>query len=78
MNRPDPAWLIEITAPAEKWRRRCNGRPADGIPVTRYELRVVLAASVDVKLTPEGFITWRAADNGISPQFTAKPVQEEP
>ena len=65
-------YLDEITAPAEEWVRYCNGLPA-GHRVNRDGLRVVLAASTDVRVDHRGWILWRAADN----EFSAEPVMAE-
>lgn len=73
MNRPDRAYLAEITGAAEEWLRRCNNRPWEGLPVGRANLRVVLAASIDVHVNDRGWITWRAAGR----KFTAEPVPAE-
>jgi hypothetical protein len=73
MSRHDPAMLDRITGIAEKWRRRCNGQPSEGMPVGRIELRRVLSTSAAVAAGPNGVITWRA--NGRS--FTAEPVGDD-
>lgn len=73
MTRHDPAMLDQIIT-AEKYRRRCNGKPAEGILVGRAELRAVLAVSAAVTLGPGGVITWRANGRG----FSAEPVRDEP
>jgi hypothetical protein len=66
-------WLDEITAPAEKWRRRCNGYPAEGILITARSLRVVLVERVGVSVNDEGVISWT---DGSGRQFTAAPVRD--
>jgi hypothetical protein len=73
MKRPDRAHLIEITNKAETWIRRCGGNPA-GFPVDRVTLRVVLAASKNVRVE-KGRIAWEADGNS----FTAEPaLSKEP
>ncbi len=62
-------WLDEITAPAEKWRRRCNGHPVEGILITARSLRVVLVESTNVSVD-EGVISWTKDGR----QFSAEPV----
>lgn len=79
MNRPAAEYLDDILSVAEKWLRRCNGHPADGIPVSRQDLRTVLLASTDVHLDEKDRIAWRAGgpmsiDNRT---FTAEPVSIE-
>lgn len=74
MKPPDPAYLDEITGTATRWIRRCNGRPAAGIPTRRADLRVVLAASDDVRLGADGLIRWKGAGTA----FTAEPILPEP
>jgi hypothetical protein len=73
MTRPDPALLDQIVT-AEKYRRRCNGQPSEGILITAATLRVVLAAIAGVMVKPDGVIAWR--EDGR--EFTAEPVKEEP
>jgi hypothetical protein len=73
MSRPDPARLDQITATAEKWLRRCNGRPKAGILVGRANLRAVLAASKAIAVYDDGTITWQA----VAGQFSAEPVQPD-
>jgi hypothetical protein len=74
MRPPDPAYLDEITGTAQKWIRRCNNRPAAGVPTRRADLRVVLASSADVRLGDDGLIRWKAAAGA----FTAEPVVPPP
>lgn len=74
MNRPDPAFLDQITAAAPTWLRRCNGRPSEGIATSPAALRTVLAASTDVARDRQGRITWRGAGR----IFTAEPIVEDP
>jgi hypothetical protein len=74
VTRHDPAVLDEITAVAEKWLRRCNGQPAEGILIDRATLRAVLAASAAVRVGPGGVVSWRSDGRG----FTAEPVRDEP
>ena len=57
MTHLDPARLDQLTATAEKWLRRCNGRPAAGILIGRNNLRIVLAASKAVTVYDDGTIT---------------------
>lgn len=73
MSQPHPQVLDQITAVAEKWRRRCNGLPAEGIPVGADELRAVLTVSTGITVYDDGTITWR----GPAGQFTAEPVRDE-
>lgn len=73
MTRHDPAMLDQIIT-AEKYRRRCNEQPVEGILVGRAELRAVLASSAAVTLGPGGVISWRANGRG----FTAVPVRDGP
>lgn len=73
MIHTDPALLDQMVS-AEKYRRRCNGKPAEGILIGGAELRTVLAFSAAVALGPGGVISWRANGRG----FTAEPVQDEP
>lgn len=71
-------WLDEITAPAEKWRRRCGsypgGYPIEGVLVTARSLRVVLAVSTNISVDAKRVITWT---NGLGRQFSAEPVYDE-
>jgi hypothetical protein len=71
MRRPDPARLDEITAVAEKWLRRCNSQPPEGVLTSRADLRAVLAASTDVAVYDDGTIIWVGAGR----QFSAEPVR---
>lgn len=73
MRRPDLARLDEVTAIAEKWRRRCNSLPAEGVLTGRVFLRMALAASTDVVVYSDGKITWVGAGR----QFSAEPVRDE-
>ena len=73
MSRLDPAALERITGTAEKWRRRCNGQPADGLLTDAATLRVMLASNADVNARSDGVITWRADGR----EFTAEPVQDD-
>lgn len=73
MSRHDPNLLDQITGTAEKWRRRCNGQPAEGILIDAAGLRVVLAASAAVTVGPGGVISWRADGNA----FTAELVRDK-
>lgn len=74
MNRHDPDMLDRITSVAAKWRRRCNGMPAEGIVVNAAWLRVVLASSTNVTVGPGGVIVWPVDGR----RFTFEPVKEEP
>jgi hypothetical protein len=84
MNRPDPAYLIEITNAAPLWLRRCSdsadeplpGLPRDGITVSNVSLRVALAAGAvtEIRVDAKGRIRWRAAGR----HFNAEPVREPP
>jgi hypothetical protein len=84
MNRPDPAYLIEITDAAPLWLRRCSdsadeplpGLPREGIAVSSVSLRVALAAGAvtGISVDAEGRIRWRAAGRC----FNAEPVREPP
>lgn len=67
-------YVAEIASGAEKWLRRCNKLPAEGILVGAADLRAVLVASEGVALDGDGMITWR----GTAGEFTAKPVLPEP
>lgn len=67
-------WLDEITSRAEKWRRRCNGCPIEGILVTARSLRVVLASSANVSADANRVITWT---DGSGQRFSAAPVYDE-
>jgi len=73
MTGHDPATLDQIMT-AEKYRRRCNGYPAEGILVGRADLRAVLATIAAVILGPGGVISWRVNGRG----FTAEPVLDQP
>lgn len=79
MMGPDAATLERLAA-SEKWVRRCNGYPKEGMRVSRDGLLVVLYASTDVHLDTEGRIAWRGAgpmsttENG----FTAEPAPADP
>lgn len=74
MTRHDPEMLDRITGIAQHWLRRCNKQPPQGMPISRRELRVMLAMSAAVAARADGVITWRA--NGR--EFTAEPVRDEP
>lgn len=74
MNRCDPNLLDRITGTAEKWRRRCNGQPTEGILIHTAGLRAVLASSDNVTVGAGGVITWWAGGR----EFTAEPVLDEP
>lgn len=67
-------WLDEITGIAEKWLRRCNGLPEEGILIKAAGLRVILAACTQVTAYDDGSIAWR----GPSGLFSAEPVREQP
>jgi hypothetical protein len=69
----DSHLLDRIAGTAEKWRRRCNGMPTEGILIDAAGLRAVLASSADVAAGTDGAITWRS--NGR--RFTAEPVLNE-
>ena len=71
MNHPDESYLNEITGVSEEWRRRCNGQPAAGIPMSARGLRIVLASSADISTSGNGVISW--ASNGR--RFTADPFR---
>lgn len=70
MMRPDADYLNEITSVSEEWRRRCNGKPEAGIPMSRRGLRIVLASSSDVSANGNGVISW----SGAGRCFTAEPI----
>jgi hypothetical protein len=72
MSRYDPAWLDQISGIAEKWRRRCNGLPEEGILIKGESLRVILAVCPQVTAYDDGSITWR----GPSGVFSAEPVRD--
>lgn len=74
MSRHDPALLDQITSTSEKWKRRCNGQPEEGMLVDRATLRAVLATSAAVTVGAGGVVSWRADGRG----FTAEPVRDEP
>jgi hypothetical protein len=84
MNRPDPAYLIEITDAAPLWLRRCSdsadeplpGLPRDGIAVSNVSLRVALSAGgvSAISVDSDGRIRWRATGH----YFNAEPVREPP
>lgn len=65
--------VAEIASGAEKWLRRCNKQPLEGILVGAADLRAVLVISEGVALSGDGTITWR----GPAGEFTAKPVLSE-
>lgn len=71
---PDPDRLDEITAVAEKWLRRCNSQPPEGVLTGRADLRAVLAFSTDVAVYDDGTIVW----TGAGRRFTAEPVRPAP
>jgi len=73
MNRPTPAYLDEITSGTDRWLRRCNGKPAVGIPVSQHGLRIVLGDSRNVTVDADGVITW----TGPAGTFTAEPVRDD-
>lgn len=73
MTRPTASDLDQFTAAADLWLRRCNNRPADGVPVSRTELRAVLGVSAGVHLDKQGRIAWISEGRA----FTAEPVKEE-
>jgi len=62
--------LTTIAGSAEMWRRRCNGKPMQGIPVSSRQLLSILSISDAVATGAGGLVTWRA--NGCV--FTAEPV----
>jgi len=70
VNRLSPDALDRVMDPTQRWRRRCNGHPEEGILVGRAELRVVLAASISVSVCSDGTLAWSAP----SGRFTAEPV----
>lgn len=74
MARHDPEHLNQITSVAEKWRRRCEGKPHEGVLTDRAGLRVILAMSDAVTASSFGIITWHADGR----EFTAEPVRDEP
>lgn len=74
MTRPTAAELEQLIATAEKWLRRCNGKPAEGIPVSGAQLRAVLDTSPGVRFDRQGRIAWR----GDGRAFTAEPVHDAP
>lgn len=74
MTRHDPEMLDRITSTAEHWLRRCNKQPAEGKPIDRQGLRVVLAMSEAVAARADGEITWRSDGR----TFTAEPIRDEP
>lgn len=74
MTRHDPATLDRITGIAEKWRRRCNGQPADGLLTDAATLRAILPSSGSVKARANGVISWSVEGR----EFTAEPVRDEP
>lgn len=74
MSRPDPIYIDQLTAGAERWLRRCNNKPGEGIPIGRESLRQQLAISADVKVDGRGWITWP----GTAGTFSAEPVPNEP
>lgn len=80
MTEPHITDLRQATAGTEKWLRRCNGQPADGIPVTRADLLTVLAASTDVRIDERGVISWAAPRilTTRDRRFTAEPVRDDP
>lgn len=71
MMRPTADYLDEITAVSEEWRRRCNGQPQAGVPMSARGLRIVLASSSDVRANKGGVISWTSSGQ----RFTAEPVQ---
>lgn len=73
MSRPDPEMVNKITSVAERWLRRCNRQPPQGMPTNRFELRLMLMMSQAVAANSNGKIRWRA--NGRD--FTAEPVRDE-
>lgn len=73
MRRPDPARLDEVTSVAETWLRRCNGKPTQGMPVGRSNLRAVLATSTNVAVDKNNVIAWVVA--GMP--FTAEPARDD-
>jgi hypothetical protein len=77
MMRSSAASIFELRLGTEKYLRRCNELPAEGIPISGIDLAAVLVASVDVELDTAGRITWRAPGNKKS-VFTATPASEPP
>lgn len=73
-RRPDPETLNEITAVAEKWLRRCNGFPDEGILIGRAGLRVIVSMGESVAADSHGAITWWVNKR----KFTAEPVRDGP
>lgn len=73
MSRHDPEMVKKITDIAEKWLRRCNKQPPQGMPTTRFELRLMLMMSEAVAADSTGEITWRVDGR----TFTAEPVRDE-
>lgn len=73
MIRHDSEVLAQVTCGAEKYLRRCNGLPPEGILTDAAGLRVVLATSAAVTIGAGGVITWRHEGR----MFTAHPVLDE-
>lgn len=66
-----PIEHVERISDAERWIRRCNGQPEDGIPISRQGLLIVLGTSRNIRADEASTITWTAAGR----EFTAEPVR---
>jgi hypothetical protein len=65
-----PLEHVQSISNAERWTRRCNGQPAEGIPISRRGLLVVLGTSRNVQADGTGTITWSSGTG----DFSAEPI----